>query len=92
MPLKQSAGPKAENKERAIRARARAKAIKVFGKSAVKGKDVHHVNGNNEDNRPSNLKIIPHKSHGTSHGRGHGRRGTRQINNASYTEWADMRF
>jgi hypothetical protein len=79
MPLKKSAGKKAENKERTTRARARAAAIKKFGKAAVKGKDVHHKNGNNKDNRPSNLGIKAHGSHGKSHGRTHGKRGTRSL-------------
>jgi len=77
MPLRKSAGRKAESRERGVRARARSVAIKKFGQSRVSGMDVHHKNGNNKDNRPSNLSLKAHGLHAKKHGRGNGRRGKR---------------
>lgn len=79
MPLKKSAGKKAENRERGVRAKARAIGIKKFGASKVKGKEIHHKNGNNKDNRPSNLALKTKSAHAKLHGRGHGKRGTKNI-------------
>ena len=81
MPLKKTAGKKAESRERVIRARARAAGIKKYGPAKVKGKDVHHKNGNNKDNSPGNLGIKTHTSHGKAHGRGHGQKGKSNIRN-----------
>lgn len=45
-------------KNRASRNKARRLMIKKHGKSAVKGKDIDHKNGNPRDNRSSNLQIM----------------------------------
>jgi hypothetical protein len=45
-------------KNRAARNKARRLMIKKHGKSAVKGKDIDHKNGNPRDNRKSNLQIM----------------------------------
>lgn len=79
MPLKKSAGKKAENKERNVRAKARKVAIKKFGDKAVKGKEVHHRDGNNKNNSPSNLGLRNKSSHGKKHGRTNGKRGKRSV-------------
>ena len=52
-------------RRRASRNAARRRAIASRGKSALKGKDVDHVNSNPLDNRASNLKVISkHKNRG----------------------------
>ena len=33
--------------------------------------EVHHKDGNRNNNDPSNLKMVPKGSHGRKHGRGH---------------------
>lgn len=48
-------------RRRANRNAARRRMIKAHGKNAVRGKDVHHRNGNPLDNRPSNLRVISKK-------------------------------
>ena len=75
MPLKKTATLHANNLERNRRNRARAVAKKLFGASKIKGKQVHHKNGNNLDNKPSNLSLKTQKAHGKEHGRGNGKRG-----------------
>tara|TARA_E500000331_G_scaffold345664_1_gene383516 strand:- start:275 stop:505 length:231 start_codon:yes stop_codon:yes gene_type:complete len=47
-----------QKKRRAGRNKARRMMIKKKGKSKLKGKDVHHKNGNARDNRKSNLAIM----------------------------------
>ncbi len=81
MPLKKTAGKKAENKERGVRATARTAASKVFSESQMKGKDVHHKDGDNKNNSPGNIGMKGHSTHGASHGRGHGKRGSKNIKN-----------
>ena len=44
-------------RRRASRNTARRRAIASRGKSAMRGKDVDHKNGNPRDNRPSNLRV-----------------------------------
>ena len=83
MPLKKTASLKMNTTARRLRANARAKALKVFSPSQIKDKHVHHKNGDNTDNRPSNLALITPGSHGKKHGRGHGKLGTGRINNGS---------
>lgn len=36
---------------------------KAEGRSTPPGCDVHHINGNHEDNRPENLIIVPDSMH-----------------------------
>ena len=79
MPLKKTATLKMNTAARKVRAVARAKAAIVFTPSALKGKHVHHKNGNNTDNRPSNLGLTTPGAHGKKHGRGHGKLGDGQI-------------
>ena len=77
MPLRKSTPnyKKADAKERLKRYHAREAAKKKFGKKAVEGRTVHHKNGNNKDNSPSNLTLKSRKAHGKAHGRGNGKRG-----------------
>jgi hypothetical protein len=70
MPLPKTATKRQQSKARLLRWQARQAAIKFYGKGAVRGKSVHHRNGNQKDNRPGNL-LLEHKSkHGHRHGRG----------------------
>lgn len=48
-------------KRRAKRNAARRRMMKAHGKGSLRGKDVHHRNGNPLDNRPSNLRAISKK-------------------------------
>lgn len=75
MPLRKSASKKEDSAERLRRYHARKAAEKKFGKAALKGKQVHHKNENNTDNRGSNLELKTPKAHGKDHGRGNGFRG-----------------
>lgn len=47
-----------QKKRRAARNKARRKAIKKYGKSRLKGKDIDHKDGNPLNNNPSNLRAI----------------------------------
>lgn len=51
------------------RIQARREMAKKLGKSAIKGKEIHHSNGNPNDNSPKNLKIAK-KGHGGGAGKG----------------------
>lgn len=75
MPLKKSATKKEDSDERLRRYHGRAAAEKKFGKAAIKGKTVHHKDGNNMNNAPSNLELKSRAEHGKEHGRGNGKRG-----------------
>lgn len=76
MPLKKSATKKEDSDERLRRYHGRAAAEKKFGKAAIKGKTVHHKDGNNMNNAPGNLELKTREAHGKEHGRGNGKRGT----------------
>jgi hypothetical protein len=52
----------AQIKNRASRNAARSAAVKKYGASAVKGKDVDHKDGNPRNNSPSNLKLVSKKT------------------------------
>jgi hypothetical protein len=54
-------------KNRAARNKARRLMIKKHGKSAVKGKDIDHKNGNPRDNRRSNLQIMSKSKNRAKH-------------------------
>ena len=45
-------------KEKTARNRVRRRYIAKHGKGSNKGKDIHHINGNALDDRPSNLKLV----------------------------------
>lgn len=72
MPLPKSATKKERSAARLDRMNARNAAIGYFGKSAVKGKHVHHKNGNKKDNRKRNQRLEDPRIHGSKHGRGNG--------------------
>jgi len=82
MPLKKtgnkSRDKKREAKERLKRYHARQAAIKKYGESKMKGKEVHHKDDNNTNNSPSNIIIKDKATHGESHGRGNGKRGKKR--------------
>lgn len=48
-----------QKKRRASRNKARRKAIKKHGKGKMKGKDVHHKDGNPMNNASGNIVVIP---------------------------------
>ena len=73
MPLRKSASLKENSDERTRRNRARAAAKKAGLK--IEGKQVHHKDGNNLNNAPSNLSTVLRSEHGKQHGRGNGKRG-----------------
>ena len=75
MPLKKSASKEENNAERLRRYHARKAAEKKYGKAALKGKTVHHKDGNNMNNSPSNLELKTREAHGNEHGRGNGKPG-----------------
>jgi 5-methylcytosine-specific restriction endonuclease McrA len=77
MPLRKSTPnyKKADADERLRRYHAREAGKKKFGEAAVKGKQIHHKDGNNNNNAPSNLELIDPKKHGSMHGAGNGKRG-----------------
>lgn len=53
-----TAKQKTRRAQKASRNAARALMTKRVGKKRIRGRDVHHKNGNALDNRPSNLEII----------------------------------
>lgn len=81
MPLKKSASKKQNNERRLDNIHARKVAEKKYGKSKIKGKQVHHKDGNQKNNAPGNLELISAKEHGAMHGRGNGKRGNGRIKN-----------
>lgn len=81
MPLKKSASKKQNNERRLDNIHARKAAEKKYGKSKIKGKQVHHKDGNQKNNSPSNLELVSAKEHGAMHGRGNGKRGNGRIKN-----------
>jgi len=70
MPLPKSASKKEKHAARLQRYHSRKAAERFFGKKALRGKDVHHRNGNKDDLRKKNLKLVDKRSHGSRHGRG----------------------
>lgn len=82
MPLKKSASKKENNERRLDNIHARKAAEKKYGKAAIKGKQVHHKDGNQKNNSPSNLQLTTAKAHGKKHGRGNGKRGKGRIKNS----------
>lgn len=77
MPLRKNTKnfKKEDSAERLRRYHAREAGKKKFGEEAIKGKQIHHKDGNNNNNSPSNLELVDPKKHGTKHGRGNGKRG-----------------
>ena len=70
MPLRKSAPKRKHSEERLKRYHARKAAEQYFGRKAIRNMDIDHKNGNNTDNRRSNLRIVPKEIHGQRHGRG----------------------
>lgn len=70
MPLPKNTPKKKQSAARLQRYHTRKAAEKYFGKRAIRGKDIHHRNGNKNDNRKKNLRIADKRSHGKRHGRG----------------------
>jgi len=70
MPLPKNTSKKIKHSARLQRYHTRKAAENYFGKRAIKGKHIHHKNGNKNDNRKRNLQIVDRKTHGKRHGRG----------------------
>lgn len=61
-----------QKKRRAARNKARRKAARLYGKSAIKGKDIDHKDGNPKNNSKSNLRVMSKKK---NRGRNNGPKG-----------------
>lgn len=70
MPLPKNVSKQEKSKARLQRYHARKAAEQYWGREALLGKDVHHRNGNKDDNRRKNLRLKPKPNHGGRHGRG----------------------
>ena len=61
-----------QKKRRAARNKARRKAARMYGKKAIKGKDIDHKDGNPKNNSKSNLRVMSKKK---NRGRNNGPKG-----------------
>ena len=50
-----------QKKRRAARNKARRKAARIYGKAAIKGKDIDHKDGNPKNNSKGNLRVMSKK-------------------------------
>lgn len=75
MPLKKGTDITEWRKKRLHSYYARKTARRAFGEDAIRGRTIHHMNGNETDNRPSNLLPLTRDEHGKFHGAGVGTRG-----------------
>jgi len=61
-----------QKKRRAARNKARRKAARLYGKKAIKGKDIDHKDGNPKNNSKGNLRVMSKKK---NRGRNNGPKG-----------------